>query len=296
VVFHASDELLYEERIERAWSFALVGRFGQAENEFETTHQLFGEQPDLYEHLARFYFAKRDYLKARTFIEQALDSNSDQVDLLELKAFICMETKNWQEAELCFRRVIALDPKRKQAYLHLADMYEIRGKDRQRETMFVDAIEACDFDPDIVSRFVDVLFAKRKFSHIKALVTKCLEQYPGHPNLLLRMSQVYAANRERRRALESLFEAIQSQPDTFSFWRDAGEIYYQFGDYNQAYDAYNNALLYDEGDGVFYGKMADMSFNLRRYDDAWRLAERAEELGGEVVLIKEKIKKNRFSV
>lgn len=294
--YHASNELLYEERIERAWSFALVGRFEQAEQEFELTHQLFGEQPDIHEHLARFYFAKQDYGKARAFLEQALSAQPDYADLLELKAVICVENQEWKEAELCYRRVISLDPKRKQAYLNLTDVYSKRGKIKQRDILFLDAVQACDFEPDIVSRFLDVLYKQRKFAYMKSLITKCLEKYPDHPDILLRLSQVHAANRERRRALESLYDAIQLQPDTFSFWRDAGDIYYQFGDFNQAYDAYNNALLYEEGDGVFYARMADMSFNLRRFDDAWRLTERAEELGEDVRSIQDKIKKNRFSV
>lgn len=294
--FHASDALDYEERIERAWSFALVGRYKQAEKEFETTRRLFGEQPGIHEHLARFYFAKQNYTKARNFLVQALDSNPNHEELLELKAIVCIENKEWKEAELSLRRAISINPKRKQSYLYLADVYEKRGKDRQCELLYTDAVEVCDYDPDIVNRYIDRLFLKRKHTHIKSLITKSLEKYQGHPKLLLRLSQVYAANRERRRALSSLHEAIQSNPDTFDFWRDAGEVYYQLGDYNEAYDAFNNALLYDHGDGEFYSKMAEMSFNLRRYDDAWRLAERAEQMGVNVSPIKNKIKKNRFSV
>lgn len=291
---HHTDELSYEERIERAWSFALVGRFEQAENEFVSTYKIYGEQPDIHEHLARFYYAKNDVTKAIHFVEQALASNSNDVGLMELKAEICVDLKEWKEAEQVLKRIITIQPQRKDSYLKLSLVYKNRGKEKQQEALIHTAVEACHYDPEIVNELLDLYFKQKKYSQMKILSLKTLELYPNHPEILLRLSHVYAVNREHRRALETLSQAVQTQFTSFSLWRKAGEIFLQLGEYTQAYDAFNNALLYDEGNHAFYFTMAEMSLHLRRYDDAWRLADRAESLGADVNSLRDKIKKNRF--
>ncbi len=295
-MFVSAEEFNFEERMERAWSFALVGRYEQAEEEFDAALNRFADHPEIQSHLTRYYFARQQFAKAHYHIKQALEAHSKDSNLVELFGMICLELRQYKEAETAYKRALSLNPRQISTYLELSRFYETQNKQKTREELLKTAWNKCNRDPAIADPLLTIMLNNKAFVNAKNLAQLTLESYPDHPVILVRMAQAHAATRDYRRAKESIYKAVQNRLESFDFWREVGDVYQQSGDYNQAYDAYNTALLYDGGDGTFYTNMAEMSLNLRRYDEAWRLTERAELMGADVVRLRDKISKKRFSM
>jgi len=141
-----------------------------ANEQFIIAHKLMPRSLDILVCLVESLVSSRCFDEAKKYLDQAIQSNPEVLELYERRAFLFLDNNN-QKAIEEFDYVLKLEPKRKMALFGLGNAYTANGLFAEAEDIFEKLI---DYFPDYVEAYYRLSIV-RKFNFSEPVVEKILD-------------------------------------------------------------------------------------------------------------------------
>lgn len=284
----------YGELVHRAWSYALLGRFPEAEAEFGRAGRVYPDRKEIHIQWGKYFHARQLHKEAMRHLEEAILHAADNPELYELLGKTYRDRKRYDDAQYCFRTSIRLGPSRMNSYLELADLYLLGGKKSLVEDVLLRGLDECEYPVPIVRKLASFYEESGLLRERRGLFRKASSRHPRDTGLMMDLAEACLAAGDRRGTLETLRRIEQSRPDSNEIWARAGALYYKINNWPKAADAWDNALADGGDDPDLWIDYAKVCHRLRRHEEAWDCILHAEMLGANVDELKREIQTKRF--
>ncbi|RJP30567.1 MAG: serine/threonine-protein kinase [Candidatus Omnitrophota bacterium] len=296
IIFVNENPLKAEEYVERALSFALLQRFPEALEELDKAAEIDPLRQEIWLYRGKIHFQKQDFSKALECFNKAKSYPPESAELYEWlgKTYLARDQKN--EGLNCLHEAVRIDPSRTSAYEELTKLYIRLHNFLKAEQTLLEGMCTVSNSFELYILLADVYSHLGDLRKEREALLSALAQKKDDVELILRAAHICLRLHDKREALRWARRAEEHQPKSFEAWFRLGEIYLKNQDLITAAEAWNIAAMTGEGDHSFYADLSDLHFRLRRYEDAWQYALRAEELGAEVEVLKRTIQAKRLSM
>jgi tetratricopeptide (TPR) repeat protein len=187
--------------------------------------------------LAGIYISNEDYEKAREVVDEAINISPNDPKVNMLRARLALNEKDMETATISLRIVAKETPENIDAYLLLANIYQLEKNDEQLNSTLNSAFENNKRNADGLLKLVQVLLnrdivlaekaidqynklkendykglsvkalilnQKKEFSDAYAISTKLMELFPDQPNGYLQTIYYYNESNDVARAISTL--------------------------------------------------------------------------------------------
>ncbi len=285
-----------DEYVDRALTFFLFHRTSKALEELNAAAALEPLRQEIWLYQGRIYYAQENYSKALESFNKAKLYPPLSADLLEWLGKTYNMRKQIHECLDCWHEALRIDPSRITVYRELTHLYIQLKNFKKAVQILQDGLETKTNPAVLNGLLADVYNCVGDTKKERAALIAVLQVEPDDVPSLLRLARIHMQLREKREAMRRVKQAEYLQPQGFEAWRQIGNIYLENQELITGAEAWGIAAMTGEGDHHFYAELADLYYRLRRYEDAWNHTLRAEELGGDVELLKRNIQAKRFTL
>lgn len=152
-------------------------------------------------------------------------------------------------------RALAIDANDAMANLAMASMLAKRGRPEDAEAAFRKAVALDPEDIRVRSAYGNFLYNQTRFDETVKQWQALLRQAPDHYPTLVNLGAVLTERNRIPEAITMLQRAIAIEP-TYMAWSNLGTAYSRARRYDEAVDAYREALKIDDTDWLAWGNLA----------------------------------------
>jgi protein O-mannosyl-transferase len=162
--------------------------------------------------LAKIYFERKDYLKAKTYYLKSI-----KYDPLFADGYFNLGSNYGMLGQLdsslyYFKKCTELDPKRASAYYYMGLTYANMMKIDSALILYEKAIEIDPNDIVVYLLKAELLKNQRRFSEAIAILDRAVTINSFNPDLYILKGQIYVLTNENRKAHDEFSKAIQINP------------------------------------------------------------------------------------
>lgn len=294
VSFTQGKPVTAEERVDRALSFVLLGRFSAASKEFDLALQLKPNDPAILFQLGKLRFMQNRFDEALIFLGEAYKKMPNHYPLLEMLGKTYVEKSMLEKALFYFKNLMNLSRDNETGYRELAKIYIKQGKDFLAEEVLKKGILCCARKSNLYVLLAELFRSQNLPLKEKEILLKYYQEKPGDFDTIIRLGEIAFATGAKRDSLEWIKKAMEKNIVSFRSWYRAGKLFLDLHDTQHALEAWAEAANTGDGDALFHRGLADLYFEVRDYESAWTHALRSEDLGGDVEELKRKIQAKRL--
>jgi tetratricopeptide (TPR) repeat protein len=220
----------------------LQDKLDQANHTFERLTQLFPDSVNAHMELANVYQAK----------------------------------ERWNDAEECYRQVLALDSTAYVAWHFLGNLLMQKGDKKEARESFVNAQRCDPFRKDFER--VQQALKHNKPHEAEVICRTVLKQHPNHTQALHTLASLAEQVEAYEEAVNILNKALDYAPYHISIWQALAKNLKVLGHFDEAINAGKKLLEMEPENVSFHTSLADIYVNAGQFDNALAIYERALDL------------------
>jgi tetratricopeptide (TPR) repeat protein len=232
------------------------GESDKAYEFYQKAHAIDAGNPYYIVAMANYYEAINDKAAAETQIHNALVNDKLDIDIKVsiLSRYILrlqQSQKGTENANALFKTLIEQHPEETELRLMYGRLLSSEGKTDEARFQFQLITE---MEPENVvawQQLLDISLKAEDSKEVIRLCNKCIELFPESPEYYFYLGIGHYQEGEYRKALEVYKEGIGMIPEESkdlksTFYGQIGDIYHQAGETESAYEAYEQALEYND--------------------------------------------------
>lgn len=294
ISFTKGKPIIAEERVERALSFVLLGRFSAASKEFDAALQLKPNDPEIQYQFGKLRYMQNRFDEALIFLGEAYQKKPDYYPLLEILGYTYLEKSLYEKAAFYFKSLTKLNPADEKGYLELAKIYIKQKKEFLAEEVLKKGIADSIRKSNLFVLLAEIYRTMNQPQKEKDVLIKFNQQKPGDFETLMRLGEIALQLGAKRESLDWVKKAMEKNIVSFRSWYRIGKLLLELQDTQHALSAWEEAANIGGGNAAFHEGLSKLYFEVRDYESAWTHALRAEDLGGHVEDLKRKIQAKRL--
>lgn len=227
---------------------------------YEKAHEVDPSNPYYTVSMANYYEVKGDKEAAETQIRNALVNDKldveTKVNILSRYIQRLQQTKQGTEsAKALFQTLLEQHPEDTNLKIMYGGLLLLQGKNDEAKFQFQLVTE---MEPDNAGAWQQLLNLALKSEEIPEVIRicrKCMELFPNAPEYYFYLGIAYYQQGNYQEALNIYYDGVgiipnENLPLKSDFYGQIGDIYYQMKQMDQAYQAYEEALKYNENNVV----------------------------------------------
>ena len=172
-----------------------------------------------------------------------------------------MNSGQWDEAIIRFKKIAVEDPHTVDVYLHLASLYAMKKMYKEAVEYYHETLKLKpDYNNAMIS-LVQCLQSMGQFDEAISEAQRFLDMFPQDYALLIELASAFFSKGENQKALEALKKSIEIESVNSQAYLCMGEIYLQQRDLNEAESSINKAIS-------IYPKLQSANYDLGRIKEA----------------------------
>ena len=183
------------------------------------------------------YFEARMLKKSAETFERVLKLKPDHELALENLTLVYFQDHRYKEAEETTRKGLKYYPDNPRLIYMLGQCFLSGDKDSGKAVeVYRNALRRGIKSPHIYTGLAEVYIEENGEGSSKArkLLEQCVKEYPGYPNALMLLAEIYLENGDAGKAISLLRKLIETVPSFNDAKRLLGEVYIETGNYKKA--------------------------------------------------------------
>ena len=239
--------------------------------EAEKQHQTVFLDEDTYLRIVEFYAENREFKRASTVVETALEQYHYSAELWIKKAEILAEQSRYEESLEALESAENLDKTDIAIYLIRADIFLAQGKHEDGLEVIGEALKISDEPDDTCDLYLekaDIYEDMGLYLEVMDALKSCLEINPGNEEALNRLwfctelTEQYEDSRKFHKQIVDLY------PYSHLAWFNLGHAYAGLKRYEEAIEALEFAVAIEEEFDLAYEMTGDVYFDMKEYAKA----------------------------
>ncbi|MEY3870602.1 MAG: hypothetical protein RLZZ338_4496 [Cyanobacteriota bacterium] len=189
-----------------------------------------------------------------------------------------VEVQQLEDAEICYRHAIALNPHAVEPYHNLGEVFTYQRKFDEAIDFYHQALK---INPDYSSCYLGLgkAFAqKSEWENAIASFRKSISLTPDAPQVYHHLGNILDKIGKKEEALSCYRKALEINPESWDVYQRLGEFFAQQLKLEEAVDAYRKALEINPQAYFSHHQLGQTLFKMKRWEDAVTCARRAIEL------------------
>ncbi len=282
ISFTVGTSLTVDEYIVRSKSFSVLEQYHHARAELLKGTQVNPARCDIYYHLGEISYRHEKYDQALKEFKKAEPTMSHHPEFYELVGDTYRKKGLLPEAQENYRQGIEYGPDSLSLYRRLVELsIECRDLDGARKTV-LQGLDQCGDQVELLMLLAECHRRSDCIDLEYTTLEKVVRTDPERLEAYVCLAQISIAKNRRRNAFKWAKQILDRKPDSFQLCFDTGLVFKALNDWTLAADIWRHAAVVGKGTGHFYRELALLYLKLRRYDEAWNFAVRAESLSVDV--------------
>lgn len=272
----------------RAKAYDQLGQWQEAAKDWEQAGDISGKDADYYVRAADDYMKTENLKKAEEVLIKAGNVDSKNMEMLQLKAQLYLQTGQFVEAHRS--ATSAMNQKRTLINTYwMGVVSDSLGNYEEAAAAFREILDGNHlFEkayPGLVSvelkRYHRLTSDYMKAEELKRATEDCnkgLQLFPENAQLYVLRGEINFLNNDYSRAIDDISKAISRKPGQIDMHMKRGKYYREFGQHQNAMNDYNAVLSLDENSiaayyqrGIAYESLFDYNAALSDFEEALRL-------------------------
>jgi len=190
VSFEEGAPISYDEYLDRAWSFVLLGNFSLACKQLEYARRLEPDNKETHYHLGQMRYMQGKFDEALIHLEEAVLEYPEDLDVLEALGKTYLEKEKLGKAALCFETMLSLDAEDEVPYIYLARTYEKLGKMKLTEEVLQNGMKHCPDSSYLLFQCANFYQRIGAYKKEKKMLSTFVKTHPEDIDCLLRLSEL----------------------------------------------------------------------------------------------------------
>lgn len=215
---------------------------------------LLGNQPRFFdmeelEIIADHYFQEGEEEKAMQAIDLGQRMYPEAPNFALMQARFYMDESRLQAAHRMIKRAEELDPKSKELVLVKADFYSVKGQPKKAIQLYLQALDFADEfgnRPEITTNLAMQYMANAQYKKAIPYFKEALQTFPDDEFLILNIKLCFDITFDFKGAVVFFEAFVDSNPYSEVGWYNLGLSFYSLGKLDEAFRAFDYALVIDE--------------------------------------------------
>lgn len=257
--------------IARANDFIAKRKFDEAERRL---NQIRAENPEikitqLYDSLQSLYKEKKDHLKLEKTLKEAIADFPNMDVIKESLAELYSELGRTAEAEELCRDILQQNSLNTNANVILGRLYSKKGSFAQALPLYRKALELEPFNAHTRVEYAEVLFSSGKIDEVKIITKELMKNETfidarDTLDLKTRMGVMLLNMKEYDQTITLCLQILSRGDKTPQVFNQLGQAYFKKGNFQEALQAYKNALDLDQENALTLSNMGTLYLTLFR--------------------------------
>lgn len=223
---------------------------------YQKAHEIDANDPRYIVSMANYYDAKGDKEAAENEIRAALVNEELDVDtkVAILSRYIQRLQQTEQgldKANLLFLTLLDQHPEDVELKLMYGSLLLLQDKNEEAKFQFQLVTEMDPSNEGAWQQMLNMALKTEDVPEILRICQKCIELFPESPEYYFYLGIGYYQKKDYQKALETYQEGLKVIPKEnrvliSNFYGQIGDLYYQMGNMEETYKAYDQALKYNE--------------------------------------------------
>ena len=223
---------------------------------YQKAHEIDANDPRYIVSMANYYDAKGDKEAAENEIRAALGNEELDVDtkVAILSRYIQRLQQTEQgldKANLLFLTLLDQHPEDVELKLMYGSLLLLQDKNEEAKFQFQLVTEMDPSNEGAWQQMLNMALKTEDVPEILRICQKCIELFPESPEYYFYLGIGYYQKKDYQKALETYQEGLKVIPKEnrvliSNFYGQIGDLYYQMGNMEETYKAYDQALKYNE--------------------------------------------------
>lgn len=210
--------------------------------------------------------------EAATIAENLLASNPQNLDVLELNAFIASQTKSRNKDSL-IKKILAIDPYNVSANILQAENHFALHHYKLANASYKNALKKESKNVDALFGYAKTLFYMDEkniddVAESEKAFQKILELYPDHAPSYWYLGKIAAENKNYLRAAKSVEKALAIDKTNYDYYLDYGTYERFLGKYAEAENAWTRAIAIEPNYFLAYAYRGGIYKEQKKYNKA----------------------------
>lgn len=193
--------------------------------------------------LAKLYHQGQNFPAAVDHAKKAAAADKENIWYRFLLADLYSQNRQTNEAAAVYRDVLAKWPNRYEVYFDLANMLAYSGKVDEAIKVYNEQEQRFGLSEELIMQEFNMLGQSRRLTEAQALVERAIKAYPGQPQYMGLLAELYDQQGQHEKALEQYRKTLELDPDNSMLRIALAEHYYTAGKMEEAYDELGLAFL-----------------------------------------------------
>jgi tetratricopeptide (TPR) repeat protein len=233
---------------------------------YQKAHKTDPDNPYYFVSMANYYEAINDKAAAETQIRDALvNENLDVETKVSILSRYIMRLQQTQQdtesANSLFETLMEQHPEETELKLMYGSLLVLQKKTDEAKFQFQLVTETEPGNEAAWGRLLELSLQTQDIPEVIRICNKCLELFPGAPQYYFYLGVAHYQERQYQEALDAYGKGLavipqENAPLKSDFYGQIGDIYYQMGQLDKTFEAYDQALKYNENNIVVLNNYA----------------------------------------
>ncbi len=178
------------------------------------------------------------------------------------------DQKKYAEAEIAYRKAVAIAPNDASYHNHLGDVLYKQKKSQEAEASFKKAIAINSNDAMYHSNLGIVLDELKRYAEAELSYKKAIAINPNNADYYYNLGIALRAQNKYAEAEATYKKAIGIDPNDARYHNNLGNVLDDQKKYAEAEAAYKKALAIDPNDAMYHNNLANTLFDQKKYAEA----------------------------
>lgn len=193
--------------------------------------------------LAKLYHQGQNFPAAVDHAKRAVAADKENIWYRFLLADLYSQNRQTNEAAAVYREVLAKWPDRYEVYFDLANILAYGGKVDEAIKVYNEQEQRFGLSEELIMQEFGMLGQAGRLTEAQALVERAVKAYPGQPQYMGLLAELYDQQGQHDKALEQYKRTLELDPDNSMLRIALAEHYYTVGKMEEAYDELGIAFL-----------------------------------------------------
>jgi tetratricopeptide (TPR) repeat protein len=193
--------------------------------------------------LAKLHHQGQNFPAAVDHAKRAVAADKENIWYRFLLADLYAQNQQTNEAAAVYREVLAKWPDRYEVYFDLANMLAYSGKVDEAIKVYNEQEQRFGLSEELIMQEFGMLSHAGRLPEAQALVERAIKAYPGQPQYMGLLAELYDQQGQHDKALEQYQRTLELDPDNSMLRIALAEHYYTAGKMEEAYDELGRAFL-----------------------------------------------------
>ncbi|MFC2149641.1 tetratricopeptide repeat protein [Candidatus Auribacterota bacterium] len=221
------------------------GNTNEALKEAEKVYEISPEMPEINILLGDLYFGKRDFVKARAYYENAIESQGDSFEAYFKLGQHYIYDSDFKKAAIAFEKAAEISPDKPVVYLVTGDCYAYLNDYDHALKNYKMAYDTDDTYIKALKKICNLLVFRGKIGEAEPYINEFAKKAPDDPFSLLHRGILRFSNNRPEEAISDVRDSIKKSDGSLLHYFTLGRMLMQTGKYDEARDAFLEAIKID---------------------------------------------------